>query len=148
MFCHVYWNTKTGEVLVASVARTEAGYWLDIEPVERASADDPSSLLSALKKTVATKGGVIPTPTRSAFPKPVVLAYAKAKSWSDFERRYSQFSVAETPDRRYQIEGYRRASEGAGVEVDPEVSKVLVPEALLEDVVTELVSLMRQASHS
>jgi hypothetical protein len=143
MFCNLYLNQKTGAILVPTKAKTEAGYWLDIEPVDRASVDDPASVLSALRKAAEQKDLIVPTPTRATFPKPVVLSYSTARSWSDFEKRHKQFSIARTPDGRYQIERYKRSPEGSGVVVDEAATRTLASGTSLEDIAAEVVLMMR-----
>ena len=62
MLINVYWNKATGDALIPSEAKTEAGFWLDIEPVERASIRDISSMRQALSLVLARSGKVFPTP--------------------------------------------------------------------------------------
>lgn len=84
MLWHLY--LQKGTVYVPTVAKTEAGYYLDIDPVDVISATDLKTLCSAINRTIRIGNPKIATPTRAAFPKPVVLNYAKVKSWSAFEK--------------------------------------------------------------
>jgi hypothetical protein len=144
MFCNLYLNQRTGAVLVPTRAKTEAGYWLDVEPVDRASVDNLTSIVRALRRAMEQKEVIIPTPTRSAFPKPVVLGYSKARSWADFEKRHTQFSIAQTTEGQYKIDLYKRVSEGTGgAVVDEARGRVLARRTPLEDIAAEVLSMMR-----
>jgi hypothetical protein len=142
MLINVYWNKKTGDLLIPSEAKTEAGFWLDIEPVEHASISDPSSVSKALSMVFAQSGNVVPTPPGNS--KPVVLSYSKAKSWSDFTRKYSQVSVIRSGDGTYTIERYKPATEGRGVVVDVDAREVFPPSSSIDDVVAELSRLAKE----
>ncbi len=143
MLCHVYFDRKTGTVLVPRAAKTEAGYWLDIEPVEQASFADPVSITNLVKRAMEQGEVVVPTPTRAMFPKPVVLAHSTARSWGDFEKRNSQFSILRTADGRLRIERYRKASEGVGVVVDESASRTFADGVQINEVATTLLSMMQ-----
>jgi hypothetical protein len=94
------WNIylRNGVAYVPTVARTEAGYYLDIEPVAAVSATDSVALSDALKHVMAKGNPIVPTPTRAAFPKPVVLRHANVRSWADFERTASQWTISRKDD--------------------------------------------------
>lgn len=139
----IYWNKKTGDVLVPTVAKTEAGFWIEVEPVERASLNDVSSVSAAIRNAFGRVEIVVPTPTRSAFPKPVVLRHANVDSWISFEKQYSQVSIVQDPDGHYMIEAYRRALGGIGVEVDLDRTKLFSESLSLDGVIEELISSMQ-----
>jgi hypothetical protein len=61
---------RKGVAYIPTTARTEAGYWLAIEPVEAIERGNP----------------VVKTPTRQNFPPPVMQPYCGMKSFSEFER--------------------------------------------------------------
>lgn len=143
MQCHIYLDRKTGKVLVPRTVETEAGYWLDVEPVEQASVDDPLAISAIVKKTMEYKHPVVPTPSRSTFPKPVVLAHSAARSWRDFERRNAQFTILRTAEGQFQIERYRKEQEGVGAVVDKAAGKSFAPKTRIDEVVRELLCMMR-----
>jgi hypothetical protein len=89
---HVY--VRKGMAIVPTVAQTDAGYFLDSEPVHVSSLDSSDLLIEALERVMAVGNPVVATPTRAAFPKPVVLLYAKVRSWRTFERTTTCFSVS------------------------------------------------------
>ena len=72
-------------VYVPTVAQTEAGYYLDIDPVNVICAADIENLSHAIKRVISIGNPKVVTPTRTAFPKPVVLNYARVSSWAAFE---------------------------------------------------------------
>src|SRR5256885_17252816 len=97
------WNLylRNGTAYVPTVAQTEAGFFLDTDPVEVIPAVNTEALRNAVKQAIARGNPKVPTPTRAAFPKPVVLRYAKVKSWSAFEKGCSNWTIVET-DGLYQ----------------------------------------------
>ena len=88
---HVY--VRKGTAFVPDVARTEAGFFLDAEPVRVAKLSDLQSLASAIEQVMATGNPRVPTPTRAAFPKPVILKPAGVKSWNAFVERGACFTI-------------------------------------------------------
>jgi hypothetical protein len=138
MLINIYWNRKTGEVIVPTVAQTEAGLWLDIEPVEIASWRDPASVTEAVRKSASRSGRMIPTPSRLNFPKPVVLVHSSAKNLNDFERKFDQISLVRSPDGSISIERYKKAPEGTGRVVDIARSTRHPPNVSIDQLVSEL----------
>lgn len=88
---HVY--VRKGTAFVPNVAQTKAGFFLDVEPVRVARLDDPQSLASAIEQAMTAGNPRVPTPTRAAFPKPVILKPAGAKNWNAFVERGACFTV-------------------------------------------------------
>ena len=140
MRVHVFWNKRTGNVIVPTLAKTEAGYWLDIEPVELGSWSNPESVAEAVEKALARSGQVVPTPTRQNFPKPVVLPYSKARSINDFEKKYDLASIARSQDGYHSIERYKEAPESTGRVVDSDASTTYPPEVSLNQLISILAS--------
>jgi hypothetical protein len=119
------WNLylRNGVAYVPTVAQTQAGFFIDIEPVEAVPASDAEALEGAIKQTLKRGNPRIPTPTRAAFPMPVVLKHAKVRSWSAFERNSTNWTIVEK-DGHYQIKRGRKRADG-GWEDDPEHVEVL-----------------------
>lgn len=113
------WNIylRGGFIYVPTMAETTAGFFLDAEPVDVAPANDFDSMQKAIGRAIMRGNPQVPTPTRAEFPKPVVLKYAKVKSWSAFERKCESWTILEN-EGRYQIKRGRRADRGW--EDDPE----------------------------
>ena len=114
------WNLylRKDTVYLPTVAETDAGFFLDIEPVEVAAAGDIDALQHAVKQAIGRGNPKVPTPTRGAFPKPVVLKYANVKSWSAFAQSSSNWNIVEK-NGLYQITRGRKHPEGGGWEPDP-----------------------------
>ena len=134
---------KKGTAYVPTVAETEAGFYIDIEPVRVVMAADSEALQIAIKEALTMRNPVTRTPTRAAFPKPVVLKYAKASSWSAFEKDAQYWKIIEK-DGNYEIRPGRRRA-GKGWEDDPERVEILRPGTALETVANRLASLVRIA---
>lgn len=134
---------RAGKVYVPTVAQTEAGYYLDIEPVVVVPISDAGLLKSAIVETMGRGNPVVPTPTRDAFPKPVVLSYAKVKSWSGFEKEALNWSVV-CKAGEYQIKPGRKRPD-RGWEEDTDRIETLPPGSTPEDVAGKMVSLMQSA---
>lgn len=80
-------------VIVPTSARTRAGFYLEIEPVRVAEADDASAIREIILLALETGNPSIATPPRDKFPKPVVLKHAKVRSWVAFERLVRAWQV-------------------------------------------------------
>ncbi len=77
MLWHVY--LRNGTAFIPTVAQTNAGFFLDVDPVGVVSATDTEALRHAVKQAIGRGNPKVATPTRAAFPKPVVLSYAKGQ---------------------------------------------------------------------
>lgn len=89
---HVYVRDEL--VIIPRVSLTTAGYFLDTEPVAVSSLRTVDEFARALDAVIAAGNPSVPTPTRDAFPKPVVLDYARVRSWKAFERASVCFSIS------------------------------------------------------
>ncbi len=146
MLIKVYWDKRSGEVLVPTVAKTEAGYWLNTEPVEHASLGDFASVSKAIHAVASRGSKIVPTPSRQNFPKSVILAHSRAKNLSAFEKKYDQASIVYSPESTSSIDRYKRADEGPGWVVDPERSKEFPSGISLEDMILQLNEMMQSDS--
>jgi hypothetical protein len=138
MLLNLYWNKKTGEVLIPSMEKAEAGFWLDVEPVERSSMSDRISLGKAIVSAFARSGKVVPTPPPNSRLKPVILAHSRARTWSAFARQYGQVSIVQSSEGTFTIEQYKPAPEGRGLVVDVEARRILPNRSSVDDLVAEL----------
>ena len=136
------WNVylRRGMLYVPTVARTESGLYLDVEPVGVAAATDADAVRKVVRSAIERGNPAIPTPARGAFPKPVVLRHAGMQSWSEFERATSSLAVAHR-DGRFRIIPRRKGDEG-GWEDDVSATEVLDPSAGSEDVARRIVVLI------
>jgi hypothetical protein len=135
---------KNGSAYIPTLARTEAGYYIGIEPVEVVPISDPNALASAIKKAVNRGNPVVPTPSRANFPKDVILKYAKVKSISAFEKGTSFWQIREK-DGIYETEKWKENPEGGWVP-DPKRKEVLAQGTSLDDAVRRLVVRIREST--
>ena len=85
MIAEVYWIKDA--LLVPTLTRTDAGFYLATEPVEVLRRPTEEALAAALGRVERRGNPAVPTPARDAFPEPVVLAHARVRSWAEFERK-------------------------------------------------------------
>jgi hypothetical protein len=116
---------RNGTAFVPTVAQTDAGFFLNIDPVGVVAATDSEALRQAIEQALARGNPKIPTPTRATFPKPVLLKYAKTKSWSAFEKTCLNWTIVEK-DGVYQVKQGRKRPD-RGWEDDPARIEVLPP---------------------
>ena len=141
MVWHIYLRNRTA--FVPTVAQTDAGFFLDIDPVGVVSATDTEVLQDAVKQAIGRNSPKVPTPTRAAFPKPVVLKYAKVKSWPAFERECLYWTIVEKDGVYQVIQGRKRPDRGW--EDDPERSEALPPEIGIDEVAQRVTSFVQAA---
>lgn len=132
---HVY--VRKGTAFVPNVAQTEAGYFLDIEPVRVASLDAPQSLTSAIDQAMAAGNPRVPTPSRAAFPKPVILKPAGVKNWNTFVQRGACFTVLRGDDG---LEIAETVTNENGEWVDaPLLSRKLLPSSPASEIAQQII---------
>jgi hypothetical protein len=136
----VYWD-EAGNVLLPTEVKTEAGFWLSIEPVEIATLKQPDTVFRAIRNATSRAGKIVPTPTRQNFPKPVILSYAKAKSWREFQRRHSLVALSQTVDKRFVVEQWERVNDGSYI---PSNENVLDANTTLDDAISTLIAVMKE----
>src|ERR1700691_928181 len=143
MVCSVF--IRSGLVLVPTLAQTEAGYYMAIEPVEVATVNDAERFAAAVKRAISRGNPTIPTPTRATgFPEPVLHKYAKVKSESAFQRGCSSWEITKK-EGVYQTEQWKKNPEGGWVP-DPERKEALAQGTSLDDAVRRLVARVREST--
>jgi hypothetical protein len=142
MLYHSY--LKNGVVYVPTVARTEAGFYMDREPVSVVAAANTEGLRYALRDAMGKGNPTIPTPARNAFPRPVLLKYSGAKCWSAFARGASQWSIEEEQGR-YRIVGYRTHRDGYWIQ-DPEQKTELPAGSTRDQVIDAMIAILHEAA--
>lgn len=128
-------------VYVPTVAQAEAGPRLGIDPVAVVSVTDTEALQRAIKEAMSKGNPIIPAVTRDTFPKPVVLKYAKVKSWSAFERGTLLWTIVAKAGN-YEIKPGRKRPD-RGWEDDPEKIESLPPGTTLDEVAKRVVVLVQ-----
>jgi hypothetical protein len=127
------------QVLIPTMARTTAGFYMGIEPVEVVDVRDPAALEQAIIRVVKRGNPWVPTPPGGAkFPKSVLLKYAKLKSDSIFDKLSECWQLSKR-EGAYQIVPYR-PREDRGREVDTERGEAIPADLPLETVVRRLIS--------
>ena len=95
-------------------------------------------------QTVRRGNPKVPTPTRDTFPKPVVLKYAKARFWSEFERNTSYWDIEETNGSYVIKQSQKRPDKGWDDEAVQTVN--LPPGAGLDELADKVASIVRTAA--
>lgn len=134
---------RDGTAFIPTVVRTDAGFFLEVDPVAVISATDADALQKAINQAIGRGNPKVPTPTRANFPKPVILKYAKVKSWSAFERNCLSWSIAEK-DGVYQLKQGRKRSD-RGWEDDPARIEALPPGTSLDEVAKRMAYCVKKA---
>ena len=70
MYCSFY--LRKGMAFVPTQAKTEAGYWMGVEPVDVRKVESPEALQRLLLAAIKQGNPIVPTPTRENFPRPVM----------------------------------------------------------------------------
>jgi hypothetical protein len=132
VYCSFY--LRKGVAYIPTTAKTEAGYWLAIEPVDVAPVANPEALQQLLLKAIARGNPVVKTPSRQNFPPPVMQRYCGMKSFSAFERTAALWAIS-VRDESYVIYPWRRSTQYRGAwEENHEHRTVLPLTTPLEDV--------------
>jgi hypothetical protein len=111
MYCSFY--LRRGIAFIPTTAKTEAGYWLGIEPVDVAPVPNVEALYRLLLSAIGRGNPVIKTPSRQDFPQPVMRRYCGMKSLSEFERTAALWAIS-TRDDSYVIYPWRRSTKHPG----------------------------------
>jgi hypothetical protein len=135
---------KNSIVYVPTVAKTEAGFYIDCEPVAVVPIASTGVLRQAFHDVMGRGNVIIPTPKRASYPHPVLLKYAGAKTWSAFARGASQWSIKEK-EGNYQIVGYRTHPDGYWVE-DSSQKVDFEPGSTVDDVIDRMITILHAAA--
>jgi hypothetical protein len=122
MYCSFY--LRKGTAFVPTHAKTLAGYWLAVEPVDVRKVESPEALQSILLAAIKQGNPVISTPTRNSFPRPVMERYCGLKSLSAFERTAACWAIADH-DGQFHIYEWRRSERQRGREKADETEVIL-----------------------
>ena len=140
LLINIYWGAKNGQVLVPTMAKTDAGFWLEVDPVEQAATSDVGSIAAALQRCATRGNPTVPTPPRSAFPDWVVLKHADKKNLRDFENEYALLSIEHSLGDAYLIRNHHRSKEGHGYEPELKARLILGDESTLFELASGLKS--------
>lgn len=113
MYCHVY--LRKGDVYVPTVAETEAGFYMNVEPVAVISVANTEGLRNALREVMGRGNTIIPTPKRNAYPPSLLPRYAGVKTDHAFMQKAAHWAI-DDKDGDYKIIGYRVHDDGYWVQ--------------------------------
>lgn len=132
MHCSFY--LRKGTAFVPTMAKTAAGYWMGVEPVDVQKVETVEALERLLLVAMARGNPVVPTPTRQNFPRPVMERHCDLKSLSAFERTATCWSISGN-GIVYRIYEWRRSERYRGAREEARDSEVQLPaETPLKDV--------------
>lgn len=140
LLINVYWGEQSGRVFVPTLAKTDAGFWLEVDPVEQAPTSDVSSIAAALLGCTSRGNPAVQTPPRSAFPDWVVLKHANKKKQRDFENEYRLLSIEHTIGNAYLIRNHSRSKDLRGYEPELEARLTLRDESTFLEIASALKS--------
>lgn len=106
---HFY--VRKGLAYIPTVAQTEAGFFIDIEPVLTLPVSDRERLIQAIASMVSRANVCVPTPARSDYGTPVVVTAAGVKTWATFEKIAQLYKIYRT-DTEYEIPRVERTDRG------------------------------------
>ena len=131
-------------VYIPIMVETEAGFYLDREPVETAEIGDTEKLQWVLRKVLTRGNPKIPTPPRELLSGGrFIQKYAGMKSWRSFENQAKIWGVSEK-DGNYKIVQKRKRLD-RGWEDDP-ATVTLLPSALTIEEAAQLIASAIQRS--
>src|ERR1700761_6481684 len=102
MLFHSY--RKNGVVYVPTVVQLETGAHVDVDPVAVVPLANTDGLRRGFLDAMARKNAIVPPPPKDKWPPPVLLKYAGVKTWSNFARGASVWSIEEI-EGSYRIVG-------------------------------------------
>ena len=139
-------NLRNGIVYVPTVVKTEAGFYMDVEPVSVVPVSNTEGLRGALQDIIARGNVIVPTPKRNDYGPPLLPKYAGLKTDGAFMRGATQWSIKEK-DGNYQIVGYRVHKDGYWVE-DADQRTDLPPGSTVDDVIDRMIAILQDAARS
>jgi hypothetical protein len=140
MICHVF--LRNGTVYVPTAVNVESAFYMDVDPVEVAPAANIEAVQRALVRVMNRGNAKAPMPSGPSFPEPVVLKYAKVKSWSEFEENCLNWSIEEENGVYSIMRGLKVA--GRGWEYSSDHIEVLPPGTGIEETARRVAYLVHE----
>jgi len=132
---HCSFYLRRGIAYVPTVAKTQAGYWLGIEPVDVERVSDAEALKAVLLRAISRGNPIVPTPSREHFPRDVMRRYCGMRSFSAFERTTQLWSISQHGDE-YVICPWRRSERYRGAWEEDDERRATIPAGMsLQEVV-------------
>jgi hypothetical protein len=123
-----YWMLiiRKGKAYVPTMAKTEAGFYMGMEPIEVVNTTDRQQVENAVMRAITRGNPVVPTPSRDSYPPSPLLKVANVKSLSTFEKSAQTWKLSKTQGA-YEIVPYKRVKPAGSLE-DKEQTE-LVPDS-------------------
>jgi len=137
---------RNGMMFVPSSVRTEAGFYLNVDPVAVVSVVDGDALRSALLAVLARGNPTVPTPAPAELSKSVLAKHAGQKSWAAFARGARAWEIEESQGL-YEIHGKQMHPEHGWV-VDPKQTIAFPEGTEVSAVVDRLIAIVQQAARA
>lgn len=142
MHCHIY--LRKGTIYLPTMGIVEKGFYRGVEPVTVVSVTNTETLRQALLATIARGNPTVPRLRRSEYPPPVLLKYAKVKTWSAFDSDTSLWTISEEGGR-FVIIPYKKRPTGESVQ--DQNGKIEFPLGSSADMVIErMIALLQGAA--
>jgi hypothetical protein len=140
-------HLRDGKVFVPTNIQVVKGPLLQVEPVGVAECTD-SVQIEALIKTVVARGNPVVTVSaeelRERYRNPVLLEYAKVKTWKIFEKNNIQWGIT-FKDSIYTINQLHKGDDGEWIEVQDKV-EVLPPGSSVDEVARRVALQIREVN--
>jgi hypothetical protein len=145
MLFHAY--LRNGNVYVPTVVRLQIGeaYW-DVEPVAVEPIANTEGSRRAFFDAIARKNAFVPNPPKNKWPRPILLKYSGAKTWSVFARNASLWSIDEE-NGVYSITGYKEHPDGYLVR-DKSRKTDFPPGTPADAVIDRMIAILQDAARS
>lgn len=139
---------RDGVVYLPTVARRASGpIYTDIEPIVVVRLDDLVAVRQALQDSQKKGNPIIPdSDPRELRPPPIILKYARVRSWSTFFRTAWTWSIRDD-DGLFKIISYRKHPRGYW-EQDLAQEIKFPPGTTVDDVVDRMIAILQEAAHA
>ena len=110
-------------VIVPTMARTPAGLYLSVEPVEGINRSNIEAVAQAVLSAMKRGNPVVPQPDRDQCPAPVVVSYARVRTWRQFARQATAWAIRQD-EAGFTIVAHRRGERDASYEDQARSEKI------------------------
>jgi hypothetical protein len=128
---------RKGKAFIPTMARTDAGFYIGMEPVEVVDATEREEVENAIMRAITRGNPPVPTPSPGDYPKSPPQERAKVKSPSAFERSAQRWKLSRHGGT-WEIVPYKRVKPAGAVE-DRDLMEVPPDSEPLPTVVRRLV---------
>jgi hypothetical protein len=124
MYCSFY--LRKGIAFLPTMAKTEAGYWLMVQPVDVEAVGSANALQKSLMALFARGNPTVQTPTRRNFPRPIMERYCGMKSLSVFKRTATYWSISQD-EQGFRVYAWRRSERYRGAWEENQGGQIRLP---------------------